>query len=195
MGDLARSDLAVCAFESRLPHRFRVGRRRPQRGSGPRPAGSSPAPEAMPPRTAAAPLSYSGRPGSAPGGGSPCSYSNRGREGGLSSRRLRVRLPPSTPPSTPGIMPTHLRLLSGNGKHASSVRRQPGFDSPSRLFVVHAELAQPVEAPRLGRGGSRFESVVRHYGRRSGQACRAPLLADARVTPCRSSRPPSSHGG
>lgn len=191
MGDLASSDLAVCAFESRLPHRFRVGRRRPQRGSGPRPAGSSPAPEAMPPRTAAAPLSYSGRPGSAPGGGSPCSYSNRGREGGLSSRLLRVRLPPSTP----GNMPTDLRLLSGNGKHASSVRRQPGFDSPGRLFVVHAELAQPVEAPRPGRGGSRFESVVRHFGRRSGQACRAPLLADARVTPCRSSRPPSSHGG
>ena len=59
--------------------------------------GSNPGSPAWPPRTAAAPLSYCGRPGSAPGGGSMCSYSNSGREGGLRSRQLRVRLPPSTP--------------------------------------------------------------------------------------------------
>jgi hypothetical protein len=64
--------------------------------------GSNPRWAAMPPRTAAVPLSYSGRPGSAPGGGSTCSYSNRGREGGLRSRQLRVRLPPSTPSKNPG---------------------------------------------------------------------------------------------
>ena len=41
---------------------------------------------------------------------------------------LRVRLPPSAPANS--------RLLSGNGKHASPVERQPGFDSPSRLQVT-----------------------------------------------------------
>ena len=82
---------------------FPGGASRTQRGRSV--AGSSPAPEAMPPRTAAAPLSYSGRPGSAPGGGSTCSYSNSGREGGLRSRLLRVRLPPSTPGISPQFTP------------------------------------------------------------------------------------------
>jgi hypothetical protein len=83
--------------------------------------GSNPRWAALPPRTAAVPISYIGWPGSAPGGGSTCSYSNFGREASPRCWMLRVRIPPSA------------RLLSDNGKHASPVRRQPGFDSPSRL--------------------------------------------------------------
>jgi hypothetical protein len=83
--------------------------------------GSNPRWAAMPPRTAAAPLSYSGWPGSAPGGGSTCSYSNFGREASPRCWMLRVRIPPSA------------RLLCDNGKHSSLVRRQSGFDSPGRL--------------------------------------------------------------
>ena len=97
--------------------------------------GSNPRWAALPLRTAAAPLSYSGRPGSAPGGGSTCSYSNSGREDDLRSRLLRVRLPPSTP----GIRsPIHACLVAT----LSPVRRQSGFDSPVGLAVIHAELAQ-----------------------------------------------------
>ena len=78
----------------------RVGRRRPQQGPDPCPrrfdsCSGSAVQATMPPRTAAAPLPYSGRPGSAPGGGSLCSYSNLGREAGPRCRMLRVRIPPS----------------------------------------------------------------------------------------------------
>lgn len=49
-------------------------------------------------------------------------------------------------------------LLSGNGKHASLVRRRSGFDSPGRL---HADVAQPIvhDAPNVGVAGS--QSAVR----------------------------------
>jgi hypothetical protein len=137
-----------------------------------------------------------------------------GREAGPRCRMLRVRVPPSarctgsfqwavgqlaarralisdgsgSNPDRPALgRPAHACLVI-NGKHASPVRRQSGFDSPSRLafgrssvrsehFVAieevassnlvdhsHADLAQLAEAPRSGRGGSRFESAVRHQG-------------------------------
>jgi hypothetical protein len=119
--------------------------------------GSNPRWAATPPRTAAAPLSYGGRPGSAPGGGSPVLVLQHGREASPRCWMLRVRLPPSARsqrfPMGGGAPSPSSCLLSGNGKHASPVWRQPGFDSPSRLVSVHAvvaQLGQSVSMPRRG---------------------------------------------
>ena len=136
--------------------------------------GSNPRWAATPPRTAAAPLSYSGWPGSAPGGGSTCSYSNSGREGDLRSRLLRVRLPPGTP----GIRSTiHACLVatvstlprygssrgsipragssapcdrSVSGKHASSPSSQGEFESRRSLWpaIMRASCAGGVTGSR-----------------------------------------------
>lgn len=80
---------------------------RPARGSGSgraltaRPGGEATMPPGraghkdVPPRTAAAPLSYGGRPGSTPGGGSKRSCRNSGRRARLRAVLMRVRIPPS----------------------------------------------------------------------------------------------------
>jgi hypothetical protein len=70
----------------------------------------------------------------------------------------------STPVELTSLNPS---LLSGNGKHVSPVRRQSGFDSPSRLLMVHAELAQQVRgAPfRAERFAVRIRGSVLGRGR------------------------------
>jgi hypothetical protein len=129
--------------------------------------GSNPRWAALPPRTAAAPLSYSGRPGSAPGGGSTCSYSNSGREGGPRSRLLRVRLPPSTP----GIC-SQIRLLSVNGKHASLVRRQVGVRFPRQAPHGRRAARKARRSHHRGRGfGSRRPLHVTVVSAVSTRAC------------------------
>jgi hypothetical protein len=121
---------------------------------------------------------------------------------------LRVRLPPSTQRTAP-------RLLSGNGKHASPVRRQSRFDSSSRLSVtvVSAESTWPRHGHRTSsnlvghsravlvqlardaafraqRFGVRVPGTVLRKVNRPGR--RAPLLADAAFRRWLSNSPPSS---
>ena len=57
--------------------------------------GSSPGSPALPPRTAAAPPSYGGWPGPAPGGGSLALVPQAGRRTWLRTMWMRVRVPPS----------------------------------------------------------------------------------------------------
>ena len=97
--DLASSNLAACAFESRLPYSmpFRLTGRTAasgaaNRGSNPRGAAQT---HAAAHGCGSAFVRRTARVGT--GRRLTCSYSNSGREVGLSSRRLRVRLPPSTP--------------------------------------------------------------------------------------------------
>jgi hypothetical protein len=127
LADAAASSTAQCGFESRLPYAVLFGAV-PIRSTG-RTArsgrvnrGSNPRWAAMPPRTAAAPPSYGGWPGSAPGGGSMCSYSNLGREASPRCWMLRVRIPPSA------------RLLSDAPRAGS--------------HAVVAQLGQSISPPR-----------------------------------------------
>ena len=152
----------------------------------------------MPPRTAAALRSYRRRPGSAPGGGSRA-RNPIGRGVDLRRRRMRVRIPPSTRCSS-----SNSCLLSGNGKHASLVRRQSGFDSPGRLastcgcssarsehFPAKEEVARSNRVSHscrtrpTGRGAplrpGRFAVRIRGSARRVNQpGCWASLLTTAR---------------
>lgn len=180
--------------------------------------GSSPRWAAMPPRTAAAPCSYHGRPGSAPGGGSHALVLQLGRGTGFRSRQLRVRIPPSTRcagnsrwavgqpaarraltsdgPAGAAVasilvaqllIPAHACLVAtvstppryggsrGSTPRAGSVSTcgcssawpehfpaTEGVARSNRVSRSHAGLVQLVEASRSERGGSRFESAVRH---------------------------------
>ena len=153
--------------------------------------GSNPRWAAMPPRTAAAPCSYHGRPGSAPGGGSHVLVLQLGRGTGLRSRQLRVRIPPSTrcagnsrwavgqaahaclvatvstPPRYGGSRGSTPRAGSVSTCGCSSAWPEhfpatEGVARSNRASRSHAGLVQLVEASRSERGCSRFESAVRH---------------------------------
>jgi hypothetical protein len=92
----------------------------------------------------AAPLSYCGQPGSTPGGGSTCSYSNSGREVGLRSRLLRVRIPPSTPAIRSQIQACLVATVSTLPRYGSSRGSIPraGSSTPCDRSVSgkHANL-------------------------------------------------------
>lgn len=77
-----------------------------------------------------------------------------------------------------------VRFWSGAPGGGSSAGRAPPRQGGGRGVIarhpLHAALAQLAEALRPERRGSGSESRGRHEGGRTGQACRAPLLADAR---------------
>ena len=102
----------------------------------------------------AAPPSYGGRPGSTPGGGSTCSYSNSGREGGPRSRLLRVRLPPSTPGICGQIHACLVATASTLPRYGSSRGSTPRAGS-------HADVARPVTREVRIVGGAGSNPVVR----------------------------------
>lgn len=66
-------------------------------------------------------------------------------------------------------------------------RREGGFESRHPL---HAVMAQQVEAPGLGPGGSGFESLWRHVRRTQVDEPDQPDESDARPAPRRPGPPP-----
>ncbi len=117
--------------------------------------GSNPRWAAMPPRTAAAPLSYSGWPGSAPGGGSHVLVLQLGRGTGLRGRQLRVRIPPSTRCAGNSRwatgQPAARRALTSDGPCGGRGGQHPGRQL---LMPAHACLVATVSTPPRY-GGSR----------------------------------------
>ena len=110
--------------------------------------GSNPRWAAMPPRTAAAPLSYSGWPGSAPGGGSHVLVLQLGRGTGLRGRQLRVRIPPSTRCAGNSRwatgQPAARRALTSDGPCGGRGGQHPGRQL---LMPAHACLVATVSTP------------------------------------------------
>ncbi len=88
-----------------------------------------------------------------------CLRSSIGQSSGLLSQRLRVRVTPEVPSARGRLA----RAGGGIGRrHGLKIRcslkeRESSNLSPPTIF---RGLAQLVSAPRLGRGGSRFESGV-----------------------------------
>jgi hypothetical protein len=166
--------------------------------------GSNPRWAATPPRTAAAPLSYCGRPGSAPGGGSMCSYSNSGREGGLRSRQLRVRLPPSTPRIWRQIRACLVATASTPPRYGGSRGSTPSsaifrLFAPGGRAVVSRRVNLPgLQAPPRKRLGVSSVVVRFHLSPRLKSMEGAPparqraLKARAVIRPRGSTPPPSA---
>ena len=97
-------------------------------------------------------------------------------------RRWRVRAPSSA----------HVTVVSAV-QHASSPSSQGRFESGRSLASRTSPTWQ--EAPGPDPGGLRFESAVRYSWKVNRPGRRARPLSGARVTPCRSSRPPSAMEG
>lgn len=124
--------------------RYRVGCWHPALALTQGHAGSSPAPVASPPRTAAAPPSYGGWPGSAPGGGSLALVPQAATRAWSRAMWMRVRVPSSV----------HSSSVRG-GLTASRPALEAGarwFESSSRNEALRTGVRSPlVWACRPGR--------------------------------------------
>src|SRR3984957_8405100 len=170
------------------------------------PVGSTPAPEAMPPRTACGSAFVRRTARFDPGWrlAFVVERDTRWPEGPVARRVMPVRIRPDVlDPLWPGVRHSlawtgrpgrhrerlHVTVVSAV-QHASSPSSQGRFESGRSLASRTSPTWQ--EAPGPDPGGLRFESAVRYSWKVNRPGRRARPLSGARVTPCRSSRPPSA---